>query len=191
MSRAVEHAGGPSTRQQAPVVWITGLSGTGKSTTARALQSVLAAEGCTALLLDGDEFRAAVSDDLGHSPADRLTNALRLVRFAGLSSRQGVVTIVATMSLFAPVYRELRSSIPNLRLVYLHSPIDVLARRDPKRLYAEVSAGQRQYVVGVDLPFDAPPDPDLSLDTSNLESCQENVRQIRFSLAKWLPITST
>jgi adenylylsulfate kinase len=173
-----------------PVVWITGLSGAGKSTTARSLQQSLHAEGHRPLLLDGDEFRAAVGDDLGHSPADRLLSARRLIRFAAMASGQGVPVIVATMSLFAEVHEEVRLSLPRLRVVYLHAPVEFLAERDAKGLYSAAQQGQRTDVVGVHLPFHPPPTPELSIDVSRATDILANVALIRRSLAAWLPITS-
>lgn len=174
----------------APVVWITGLSGAGKSTLARALIASLRRDGITSLLLDGDEFRAAAAEDLGHTRSDRLTSAMRLVRLAELTSRQGIPTIVATMSLFDVVHTEVRARFPRVRVVYLRAAIELLAARDSKGLYAGALGGTRGDVVGVHIPFDPPPEPDLDLDASDHADLSTNVRRIRASLADWIPITT-
>lgn len=171
----------------APVVWITGLSGTGKSTLARALAASLRRVAITPLLLDGDEFRAAAAEDLGHSPADRLTSALRLVRLAELACRQGIPTIVATMSLFNAVHDEVRARLPLLRVVYLHAPLEFLAARDAKGLYAGARRGTRDNVVGIHQAFDPPPNPDLDLEVSSHTDLFANVHRVRALLTEWLP----
>lgn len=180
----------PAPIEPGPVVWITGLSGTGKTTIAARLAESLRADGLRPLLLDGDEFRAAVGDGLGHSPDQRLQSARRLLRLTALAAGQGVPVIVATMSLFDEIHRDVRSLLPRVRVVYLHAPIGFLAARDPKGLYADALAGRRAHVVGVDMPFSPPAAPDLSLDVSSQLDLEANVREIRSSLAAWMPITT-
>jgi len=189
-ARTIKPEPEPETRvDPGPVVWITGLSGAGKSTTARSLANALRAEGQKVLVLDGDEFRAAVGDGLGHSPEDRLVSAQRLVRFASLSSRQGVTTVVATMSLYTEIHQQVRAAFDRLRVVYLDTPRQCLEARDPKGLYAAARVNNRLDVVGVHLPFDPPLRPDLTLESASEHDLTNNVALIRSSLVEWLPIT--
>lgn len=146
------------------VVWITGLSGAGKSTIARAAIEMLRSSGVTPVLLDGDEFRKAVGDDLGHDHNGRLLNAYRLARFATYLAKQGHVVLCATMSLFHEVQAWNRENAPTYLEVYLRVSLDRLVGRDPKGLYARARRGEVTGVVAVDLPFNEPLRPDLVLD---------------------------
>jgi cytidine diphosphoramidate kinase len=160
----------PGTIDDGGVTWITGLSGVGKTTVARALVERVRARGERPLLLDGDLFRELVGDGLGHGAEDRLTNALRLARFAREVASQGIPVVVATMSLFRDVHAWNRAHVPRLKVVYLHAPLEFLAKRDTKGLYAQALAGRRTDVVGVDLAFEPPPEPDLAIDVSQGQS---------------------
>ncbi|MEI7895381.1 MAG: adenylyl-sulfate kinase, partial [Myxococcales bacterium] len=117
------------------VLWITGLSGAGKSTLAALVVDQLRATCPNVVLLDGDAFRALMGDGLGHTPDARLENAFRLARFARHLSRQGLIVVCATMSLFPEVWRWNRSNLPRYFEVYLRVPFGVLEKRDPKGLY--------------------------------------------------------
>lgn len=161
------------------VIWITGLSGAGKSTIARAAVGLLKAEGTTPVLLDGDEFRAAVGDDLGHDPKGRLLNAYRLARFATYLASQDHVVLCATMSLFHEVQEWNRKNAPHYVEVYLKVGLDRLTARDPKGLYARAQRGEASGVVGVDLPFHEPLAPDLVLHNENdVDDVSHLARQI-------------
>ncbi len=149
---------------QGIVVWITGLSGAGKSTLARTCAELLRAEGKLPVLLDGDEFRAAVGDDLGHDHEGRLLNAYRLARFAAYLARQGHTVLCATMSLFHEVQEYNRKNASRYFEVYVRVSLDHLVERDPKGLYARARRGEVSGVVAVDLPFAEPLAPDLVLD---------------------------
>lgn len=174
----------------APVVWITGLSGAGKTTLAQALCASLQADGLAPALLDGDEFREAVGDGLGHSAADRLAGARRLSRFAAMLSRQGVLTVVATVSLFREVHEWNRRHLPRYCEVYLAAPPEFLARRDAKGLYAARAAGGGGPMVGVDQAFDAPANADLVIDASAETALPVLVARIRGRLDPLLPISA-
>lgn len=146
------------------VVWITGLSGAGKSTVARRVVDMARQAGANVVLLDGDQFRAAVGDGAGHGREARLENAYRLARFARLLSLQGVDVVCATMSLFREIHDWNRRHLPRYFEVYLRVPLEVLEERDPKGIYARARAGREKGVVGLDLRPDEPLDAHLVID---------------------------
>ncbi len=152
------------------VIWITGLSGAGKSVIARRTYEILKSRLPNVVLIDGDHFRSLMADDLGHSPADRLENAYRIARFSNLLSRQGIHVVCATMSLFHECQSWNRQNIGRYFEVYIRVPLEVLIRRDPKGIYARALGGKERGVVGVDLPFEEPQNPDLIIENSAQES---------------------
>jgi adenylylsulfate kinase-like enzyme/phosphohistidine swiveling domain-containing protein len=146
------------------VFWITGLSGTGKTTLGRELWSRLRAAGRPATFLDGDALRAAIAEDLDHSAGNRRRSAMRNARLCRLLAEQGADVVCATISLFHEVQRWNRENIPGYREIYLRVPMDELRRRDSKGIYAGVRRGDTRDVVGLDVPAEAPEAPDLILD---------------------------
>ena len=146
------------------VLWITGLSGAGKSVIARRTFEILKSRAPNVVLVDGDEFRAVLGDDLRHHPEDRLRNAYRIARFCRFLSGQGIHVVCATMSLFHECRAWNRAHLPAYCEVYVRVPLDVVVARDPKGLYGRALAGQIGDVVGVNLPFEEPSDPDLIVD---------------------------
>jgi adenylylsulfate kinase len=146
------------------VIWITGLSGAGKTTIARDVVARLRREGQPAILLDGDEVRAAIDDPhVRHDRASRLANALRICRLARLLAAQGVTVVVATMSLFKEVHAWNREHLPGYFEVFVKVSLDTLRSRDARCLYSRAEAGAAQNVVGVHLDYDEPASPDLVL----------------------------
>jgi adenylylsulfate kinase len=150
------------------VVWITGLSGAGKSTIARRLTALLRDSGQPAILLDGDDVRAAINDrHTGHDRASRLTNAYRICRLTQLLAGQGIPVVVATMSLFREIHAWNRQHLPGYLEVFVKVSLDVLRRRDARGLYSQAADGLAENVVGVHLDYDEPASPDLVLLNDN------------------------
>jgi adenylylsulfate kinase len=147
-------------------VWITGMSGAGKTTLGRRLFEHASANGRRAELLDGDEIRKALGPDLGYAPADRRENIRRIAFVADLLSHHGVMTIVATISPFADARAEARrrSRAPFVE-VFLDCPIETLRQRDPKGLYSKADAGVVADFTGVSSPYEPPADPDVYIRT--------------------------
>ncbi len=149
------------------VLWITGLSGSGKSTIAAAAAEQLRARGERPVVLDGDAVRAAIADSkTGHDLTSRLANAYRISRLAQLLAEQGQTVIVPTMSLFREIHEWNRAHLPN----YFETWVDVdwaeLCERDACGLYSRAARGEVKNVAGFDLEYDRPAQPDLVLNNN-------------------------
>jgi cytidine diphosphoramidate kinase len=150
------------------VVWITGLSGAGKTTLATELAQRLTGAGHAVLSLDGDDLRRVwgeqPTDEAGYSREERIALGMRYARLAKLLASQDHIVIVATISLFREVHIWNRKNIPGYFEVYLRVPLEELRRRDPKGIYRRYEAGELKNVAGLDLDVDEPECPDLLLD---------------------------
>jgi bifunctional enzyme CysN/CysC len=158
------------TGQRGATVWFTGLPASGKSTVAVALERELVESGRTAYLLDGDNIRHGLSDDLGFSPGDRAENIRRVGHLTRLFADAGVVAIASLVSPLESdraIARELNAAakLPFFE-VYVATPLAECERRDPKGLYAKARAGELKGLTGIDAPYEPPLDPDLVLDTT-------------------------
>lgn len=142
------------------VIWITGLSGSGKSSLASLLSSHLRAQGMAVVMLDGDELRdvfgAFTPNTKNHSRQGRLTLAMQYARLCLLIAGQGVVVVIATISLFKEVHKWNRANLPGYFEVYLKVPVEELRRRDSKGIYRRFDSGELNLVAGLDLPIDEP-----------------------------------
>jgi len=150
------------------VIWITGLSGAGKTTLAIELAQRLRGAGQAVISLDGDDLRRIWGDsptnEAGYGREERIALAIRYARLAKLLASQDHIVIVATISLFRKVHIWNRKNIPGYFEVYLRAPLDELRRRDPKGIYRRYEAGELKNVAGLDLEIDEPDCPDLLLD---------------------------
>lgn len=148
-------------------VWFTGLSGSGKSTVAVALERLLVAEGRLTSLLDGDNLRHGLNADLGFSEEDRTENVRRVGEVARLMAEAGVVALVPVISPFRWGRDAVRTAheAAGLRFieVFVDTPLEACEARDPKGLYAKARRGQLSGMTGVDSPYEAPLRPDLVL----------------------------
>ncbi|MFM8563471.1 MAG: sulfate adenylyltransferase subunit CysN [Acidimicrobiia bacterium] len=164
-------------QQNALVIWLTGLSGSGKSTIADALEVDLHRRGLRTFVLDGDNVRHGLNADLGFTEADRAENIRRVAEVAKLFVDAGIVTIVSFISPFRSE-RERAAEIigpSDFIEVFVDAPLDLVESRDPKGLYAKAKAGLIPNFTGVNSPYETPTNPDVRLDTS-ASSVDECVR---------------
>jgi adenylylsulfate kinase len=154
-------------------VWLTGLSGAGKTTIAEAVAEQLRAAGREVEVLDGDELRRGLSAGLGFSRADRDIHVRRVGFVAELLARHGVITLVPVIAPYAATREEVRAQhgarATSYLEVYVATPLAECARRDVKGLYARAAAGVLTGMTGVDDPYEEPDKPDLRLDTTGMD----------------------
>lgn len=152
-------------------LWLTGLPGAGKTTLAHELAAELVRAGATVDVLDGDSVRKVLSRDLGYTRDDRDQNIERIAWVAARLARAGAVAIVAAVSPYAAARqraRELTESHGSCFIeVWVNTPAEVCQQRDPKGLYARSRAGELTGLTGVDDPYEAPPAPDIEIDTQD------------------------
>lgn len=162
-------------------VWLTGLSGSGKSTLARATEKTLVSTGRLCYVLDGDNFRHGMSQDLGFTGTDRAENVRRLGHVARLLSDAGLVTFVAAISpsqTSRDAVRQLhRTADIRFSEVFVSTPIEVCEARDPKGLYKRARAGLIEHFTGVDATYEAPHRPELVIDTGT-EALEASVERL-------------
>jgi len=169
----------PPRHKQGVCLWFTGLSGSGKSTTAEVLTSLLLERGRQVTLLDGDVVRTHLSKGLGFTPEDRDTNILRIGFVAGEIARHGGTVITAAISPYRATRNEARKMVGEERFIeiFVDTPIEECERRDIKGLYARARRGQITGFTGVDDPYEVPMNPEITLDTIQF-SAEENARKI-------------
>ena len=165
--------------QRGLTVWFTGLSGSGKSTVASALEQALAAKGFLCKVLDGDNIRTGLNSNLGFSAEDRAENIRRIAEVCKLFDDTGIITIASFVSPTEDLRQIARNIIgqDDFFEVYMSTPLAECERRDVKGLYAKARKGEIKEFTGVSAPFEAPERPDLSLDTSVL-SVEQSVNRL-------------
>ena len=162
--------------QHSVMIWFTGLSGSGKSTLAIALERELQNRGLLCRILDGDNIRSGINNNLGFTAEDRVENIRRIAEIGKLFVDTGVITIAAFISPNNEL-REMASNIigkENFVEVYISTPIEECEKRDVKGLYAKARRGEIKNFTGISAPFEAPQDTALSIDTSK-HSVKESV----------------
>ncbi|HUV32502.1 MAG TPA: adenylyl-sulfate kinase, partial [Devosiaceae bacterium] len=152
-------------RQEAQVVWFTGLSGSGKSTVANLVEKRVTAEGRHTYVLDGDNVRHGLNKDLGFTDDDRVENVRRVAEVARLMADAGLIVLVSFISPFRNERRIAREIAGDIRFVevFVDTPLEVCEARDPKGLYARARAGEIKNFTGIDSPFEPPERADVVL----------------------------
>ena len=162
-------------KQKSPVIWLTGLSGSGKSTIANELALKLHKEGKLAYVLDGDNIRMGLNKDLTFSDDDRKENMRRIAEVAKLMSDTGVIVITAFISPFREEREEVKNIIGknNFIGVYVEAPLMVCEERDPKGLYKKARNGEIPMFTGIDSPYEKPTNADLTINTdeNSIQTC--------------------
>jgi len=156
--------------QRGAVIWLTGLSASGKSTIARRAEQLLLARGVTVYVLDGDNVRFGLNKDLGFSPADRTENIRRIGEVAKLFAEACTITLTAFISPYRADRDAARAIMPAGTFIecLVEASVEVCEQRDPKGLYKKARAGQIPEFTGISAPYEAPANPELVLHTANL-----------------------
>lgn len=166
-------------RQRSKVLWLTGLSGSGKSTLAKELEKALHERGFLVMVLDGDNVRTGINNNLGFSDEDRKENIRRIAEVAKLFLNCGVITICSFVSPTVEI-RALAKGIigaEDFMEVYINTPIEECERRDVKGLYAKARKGEIQDFTGINAPFEPPANPSLMIETMN-KTAEENAIEL-------------
>ena len=166
------------------IVWLTGLSGSGKSTIAVALEKALWARGVRSYILDGDNIRHGLNKNLGFSPADRTENIRRIGEVAKLFTEAGMVAITAFISPYRADRDQVRALMPaDFVEVLVECPLEVCEQRDVKGLYQKARAGQIPEFTGISAPYEPPLTPELTIHTA-AQSVEESAARILGCLAE-------
>jgi bifunctional enzyme CysN/CysC len=154
------------TGHRAAIVWLTGLSGAGKTTIARAAERLLFARGYSVSIVDGDALRTTLNADLGFSPADRAENVRRAAAVAAIVADAGHVVLVPVIAPYAADRAAARAHARHaFHEIYVNAPLGTCEERDPKGLYRRARAGEIAGFTGIDSPYEPPPAPDLEIRT--------------------------
>lgn len=165
--------------QRGIMIWFTGLSGSGKSTVAMGIERELHAQGILCRILDGDNVRAGINNNLGFSAEDRIENIRRIAEIGKLFVQTGVVTLACFVSPTNDIRQMAREIVgkEDFLEVYISTPIEECERRDVKGLYARARKGEVKNFTGISAPFEAPVSADIEIDTSKIP-LEESVRTL-------------
>lgn len=165
--------------QRGIMIWFTGLSGSGKSTVAMGVERELHVQGILCRILDGDNVRAGINNNLGFSAEDRIENIRRIAEIGKLFVQTGVVTLACFVSPTNDIRQMAREIVgeEDFLEVYISTPIEECERRDVKGLYARARKGEVKNFTGISAPFEAPVSPDIAIDTSKIP-LEESVRTL-------------
>jgi len=157
--------------QKPCILWFTGLSGSGKSTIANAVEELLCKAGKHTYLLDGDNIRSGLNSDLGFSESDRVENIRRIGELAKLFADAGLIVLSAFISPFAREREFVRSLVDNGEFVeiFVNTPLHICETRDPKGLYTKARSGEIHDFTGIDSPYEVPKRPEIVLHTEKMD----------------------
>lgn len=166
-------------RQKACVLWLTGFSGSGKSTIAGLVEQRMTQLGCHTYLLDGDNVRHGLCRDLGFSPAERTENIRRIGQVDRLMNDAGLIVLTALISPYAADRKLVRDLFPASEFIeiYVDAPLEECERRDPKGIYKKVREGEIRNFTGIDSPYEVPLAPEIHLQTHlhDAHACAQQV----------------
>jgi len=171
-------------QQRAIVLWLTGLSGSGKSTIAKELEKLLHQQQILTTVLDGDNIRSGINNNLGFSLSDRQENIRRIAEVAKLFCQTGIVTICSFVSPTTKIRESAKSIIGSKYFyeVYIDAPLEVCEQRDVKGLYKKARAGIIKQFTGIDAPFEIPIAPDVHIKTNELSIKQAANKVCNFAM---------
>jgi len=173
-------------QNQGFIIWLTGFSGSGKTTIANKIQQELKGRGLKVESFDGDEVRKNLSKGLGFSKEDRDTHNKRVIYVAKLLARNGVNSIISLISPYRSTRAYARENLPKFVEVYLKCSIKECIKRDPKGLYKKALAGEITNMTGIQDPYEEPINPELMLDTehdsvhSNLKNLLKKLEELKY-----------
>ncbi|MCY7951094.1 adenylyl-sulfate kinase [Bacillus inaquosorum] len=166
-------------KHKSSILWLTGLSGSGKSTIANAAARELFEQGYQVIVLDGDNIRHGLNKDLGFSDEDRKENIRRIGEVAKLFVQQGTIVITAFISPFREDREQVRQLVEagEFHEVYIKCDLDICEQRDPKGLYKKARNGEIPFFTGIDSPYEEPEAPELVLDSGqhDREECKNQL----------------
>ena len=159
------------------VIWLTGLSGSGKSTIAKVLETRLKSLGLEVEYLDGDELRRSISPDTGFSRHDRELHCRRVTHISDLLAKHGIIVIVALVSPYKSIRDYARINIRSFVEVWVKCSIEICMKRDPKKLYQNAIEGKISNMTGIQDPYETPANPEIVLDTETLspDGCADRI----------------
>jgi cytidine diphosphoramidate kinase len=161
------------------IVWVIGLAGAGKTTIGQALYNQLKAQNPKTVFLDGDHIRQIFGNDLSHTIEDRRKNGERICQLCNFFDNEGIDAVCAVLSLFPDQQAWNRKNFSSYFEIFVDTSWKTLLRRDQKGLYSDAQSGQIQNVVGVDIPFEPPPNPDMIIEgDSDQESLDVTINTI-------------
>ena len=163
------------------ILWFTGLSSSGKSTLAHAVEERLYQLGCRTFVLDGDNIRHGLCSDLGFDDNSRIENIRRIGELAKLFAEAGVIALTAFISPFRADREKVRNLVPHgdFLELYCDCPLEICEQRDPKGFYKRARKGEIKNYTGISSPYETPQNPELSIDTTlSIEECVEQILEM-------------
>ncbi len=168
---------------KAPVIWLTGIPASGKTTLADGLKNYYEKQGTPVEILDGDEIRKSLSKDLGFSPEERKEHNRRVIFVAKILARNGVVTLVPLISPYRETREYARKEIPNFVEVWVKTSVEECKKRDPKGLYKKAQAGEIKNLTGLQAPYEEPQNAELVLEIEK-HTVEESIELITSTVKK-------
>lgn len=171
--------------RQGVVFWLTGLSGSGKTTIGTELTHRLRAQNLPVMFLDGDHLREITGNSFGHDREQRLQASLLYARLCNMIAAQKIHVVCATISLFHQTQQWNRDNIKNYLEIFIDVPLPELIKRDPKKIYSRAQSGELKNVVGIDIPAEFPLHPDLTIqnyDSIDINQAVETILKLNNSI---------